>query len=146
MKPKKAVGRDVPKEDSMASICPFCWSRNIKRVGPRSGGDAGGTERNLMECEDCEKWFWAGSKEEVSTLFSNCETAILHPGRCYPEVLGVALSGASGFPRRRWAEFNHLCSLCPNGRYVPCPGVFRGQRNAFPVPVRRNGYAQTKGG
>ena len=106
----------------MAKICPFCLGENVKNVGSRSRDGGAGTEGHLMECEDCEKWYWAESDEEAATLFSNCETALLHPMRCYPEVLDVVLSGGDGIPRRHWAEFNHVCAECPNGRYVPPSG------------------------
>jgi len=73
----------------------------------------------IMECEDCEKWYWAGQRVEVPALFKHCETTILHPHLCYEEVRETVLAAGAGFPRRRLAEFNHLCAECPNGRFLP---------------------------
>jgi hypothetical protein len=139
-----AIGRDVLKEDPMSEICPFCWSKNVKRVGPRPKNGASRADRNLLECQDCEKWFWAGTEEEVPTLFLSCQTAYLHPRKCYPEVLEVALSGGSGFPKRRWAEFNHLCADCPNGRYVQNQCVFQSPEAPSETAQRRIGLTQSK--
>ncbi len=97
----------------MPRRCPFCWSGNVRP----SGGAAG--FRPLAECGDCEKWFWCDSGEEVPRLFTLCATALTRPGRCDETIRGVLNSGGSGFPRRRAAEFNHLCSECRHARFLP---------------------------
>lgn len=102
----------------MDGRCPFCWNRNICRVGPLNGSPASGSTRWLMECGDCEKWFWGDSGEEVSRLFDICETSMINPGRCYEEVREILNSGGNGFPRRRVAEFNRVCSDCLNARFM----------------------------
>jgi hypothetical protein len=105
----------------MGEFCPFCWGRNVKPVGahPRPGWPA--ANGRIWECEDCEKWYWADRREEAPALFMLCETTILHPQRCYPEIRDVRESETAGFLRRRQAEFNHLCSGCPHGRFLPEP-------------------------
>jgi len=105
----------------MEERCPFCWGRNIKRIRPLDKDGPSGTNGHFMECADCEKWYWAKDGVEAPALFMHCETTILHPQRCYDEVREIVLSAGNGFPRRRLAEFNHLCAGCPNGRFVPNP-------------------------
>lgn len=104
----------------MDTRCPFCWNRNVARVGspPRRAGAEGG--RRLMECRDCEKWYWEGTGREVPRLFEICASAVIDPARCCGEIREVVNSGGIEWPRRRAAEFNWLCSECPQGRFVPC--------------------------
>jgi len=102
----------------MEGRCPFCWNRNISRVGPLKAGPASGPARSLMECGDCEKWFWGDSGEEVARLFAICETSMINPGQCYEEIREILNSGGNGFPRRRVAEFNRVCSDCLNARFM----------------------------
>jgi len=71
-----------------------------------------------MECGDCEKWYWADSGEEVLRLFEICAASMIDPQNCLEEVRGVLNSGGSGFPRRRTAEFNRLCSDCLSARFA----------------------------
>ncbi len=92
--------------------CPFCWSRNVSPVGQPF------SSRRLIECGDCEKWYWADSGEEVVRLFEICSTSMIEPRSCLEEVREVLNSGGTGFPRRRTAEFNRLCSDCLNGRFA----------------------------
>jgi hypothetical protein len=100
-------------------ICPFCWSRNVIPVGHRGTGLGGPfVSRSLMECADCEKWYWADSGEEVVRLFEICSTSMIDPKSCLEDVREVLNSGGSCFPRRRTAEFNRLCSDCLNARFV----------------------------
>lgn len=102
----------------MDARCPFCWSRHIDVVGPATGGRAAGGSRRLMECGECEKWFWADSGEEVVRLFDICATSLVNPGRCDGEIREILNSGGNGFPRRRLAEFNRVCSACLNARFI----------------------------
>lgn len=100
--------------------CPFCWSHNIAQVGrPVSSRRLHPASRRLMECKDCEKWFWADSGEEVVKLFEICLTSVIDPKCCLEEVREVLNSGGTGFPRRRTGEFNRLCSDCLTGRFIP---------------------------
>jgi hypothetical protein len=69
-----------------------------------------------MECPECEKWYWADSGEEVVRLFEICSTSMIDPKSCLEDVREVLNSGGTGFPRRRTAEFNRLCSDCLNAR------------------------------
>jgi len=100
----------------MDRMCPFCWNRNVNPVGGRLAGPA--ASRNLMECGDCEKWYWADTGEEVARLFEICTTSMVDPGSCLDDIREILNSGGSGFPRRRTAEFNRLCSDCLSSRFV----------------------------
>jgi len=71
-----------------------------------------------MQCEDCEKWYWADTGEEVVRLFEICSTSMIEPRSCLEEVREVLNSGGTGFPRRRTAEFNQLCGECMNARFA----------------------------
>jgi len=51
-------------------------------------------------------------------LFRYCLTSRLQPERCYDEIRAIVLSAGRGFPKRRLAEFNHLCAECPSGRFL----------------------------
>ena len=103
----------------MDGRCPFCWSRNVTSVGQPGAGQGGPfASRRLMECAECEKWFWADTGEEVVRLFEICSTSMIDPKSCLEDVREVLNSGGSGFPRRRTAEFNRLCSDCLNARFV----------------------------
>ncbi|MGB8959392.1 MAG: hypothetical protein WCC00_10350 [Candidatus Aminicenantales bacterium] len=103
----------------MDGKCPFCWSRNVTAVGQPGAGQGGPfAARRLMECAECEKWYWADSGEEVVRLFEICSTSMIDPKSCLEDVREVLNSGGSGFPRRRTAEFNRLCSDCLNARFV----------------------------
>ncbi len=101
----------------MAGRCPFCWDRSVSPVRPPVTRSSGGFERRLMECRHCEKWYWGGSEEEIMRLFEICATSVVSPGRCYAEIREAVNSGGTTFPRCRTAEFNWLCSRCPNGRF-----------------------------
>lgn len=112
----------------MEARCPFCWNRNVSRVGPPLRRPGAGGARHLMECLDCEKWYWEGTGTEVPRLFEICATAVVNPGRCCGEIREVVNSGGVRWPRRRAAEFNWLCGECPDGRFMACragddPGV-----------------------
>ena len=103
----------------MDGRCPFCWNRNVVPVGqPRTGPGGPCATRRLMECADCEKWYWADSGEEVVRLFEICSTSVVDPRSCLEDVREILNSGGTGFPRRRTAEFNRLCSDCLNARFV----------------------------
>ena len=103
----------------MDGRCPFCWNRNVTPVAQPAAGKGGPlASRRLMECAECEKWFWADSGEEVVRLFEICSTSMIDPKRCLEDVREVLNSGGTGFPRRRTAEFNRLCCDCLNARFV----------------------------
>jgi len=102
----------------MAGHCPFCLSRRISQVGRPAAIRAASNGTSLMECGECEKWFWAGSGREVVRLFEICTTALVDPGPCIEEIREALNSGGNGFPRRRAAEFNRVCSDCLNGRFL----------------------------
>jgi hypothetical protein len=90
----------------------------VTPVGPyRSAGGGSGSHR-LFECGDCEKWYWTDTGEEVARLFEICATSMIDPRSCLEDVREVLNSGGTGFPRRRTAEFNRLCSDCMKGRFA----------------------------
>jgi ribosomal protein S27E len=95
----------------MNAKCPFCWDRNTVRIA------AG----RIIACEDCERWYWADSGQEIARLCEICATPLIEPQRCFEDVRELLSSGGTAFPRQRTAEFNRLCSLCPNGRFGAGP-------------------------
>jgi hypothetical protein len=101
----------------MDIMCPFCWNRNVSPVGGFRNARPFAS-RGLMECGDCEKWYWADTGEEVVRLFEICSTSLIDPRSCLEDIREILNSGGTGFPRRRTAEFNRLCSDCLNGRFV----------------------------
>ncbi len=102
----------------MEARCPFCWDRNVNPVGAAARRPGNGHARRLMECRDCEKWYWEGTGREVPRLFEVCATAVVDPARCCGEIRDVVNSGGVEWPRRRAAEFNWLCGECPNARFL----------------------------
>lgn len=105
----------------MGERCPFCWGQKVKPVGARSQDRKSAAIGQVIECEECEKWYWADREEEAPALFMHCETPILQPQGCYEEIRSVLKSEETIHLRRRLAEFNHLCSECPNGRFLAGP-------------------------
>lgn len=106
----------------MNGRCPFCLDRNVSRIDESPRGSMRGNAANrLMVCDDCERWFWADTGREVVRLCEICTTPLTDPERCFGDVRELLGSGGSVFPRQRTAEFNRICSLCPNGRFAPGP-------------------------
>jgi hypothetical protein len=105
----------------MGSYCPFCLGARVKVVGGQAKARSAEFKGTLMECEECEKWYWADREKEAAALFRHCQTPSINPGRCYQEVRDVVLSPGLGSVRMRLAEFNHLCAECPNARFRPGP-------------------------
>ncbi len=103
----------------MYRSCPFCWNPNVSRVGETALGHRPNLPGRLMECGECERWFWAETGEEIVRLSDICTTAIVNPGRCLPEVRMILNPGGNGVPRYRIGEFNRLCGDCMNGRFPP---------------------------
>lgn len=101
----------------MNRSCPFCWNPQISRVGETASGRTPSLPGRLMECGECERWFWAETGEEVVRLSEICTTALVNPGRCLSEIREVLNSGGHGVPRYRLGEFNRLCSDCLSGRF-----------------------------
>ncbi len=94
----------------MKRQCPFCWSDRVRSVRSTAGERTAPADRFLLECLDCEKWFWANSGEEIPRLYEVCETAVLNPVRCFPELREAVLW--DDLSPSRQAEFNFLCSQC----------------------------------
>lgn len=103
----------------MKGRCPFCWDRNVSRVGESAAGpNSARASTWLMECDHCEKWFWADSGEEVPRLFEVCSTAWIAPFQCFDEIRNLLYGEEKAFPRWRAAEFNTICGDCQNARFV----------------------------
>jgi hypothetical protein len=90
----------------------------VSRIGRGRLGGGASADGHLLECGDCERWFWAETGEEVPKLFEVCATAMVRPERCLAEIREVLNSGGNGFPRYRTGEYNRLCGDCPNGRFL----------------------------
>jgi hypothetical protein len=89
----------------------------VRPVGLTAAGGSGPGRSGLLECPDCEKWFWAHSGEEVPLLYEVCETAARDPDACFPDLREAVLwAGLS--PSRR-AEFNFLCAQCRSRSFRP---------------------------
>ncbi len=100
----------------MAKQCPFCWDTHITKVArvPLNGT---GRARVLLECGDCEKWYWEDSAEEVRKLAGLCLNRVGEPARCRDVVIHPA--GLSRFwsPKTKVREFNHICSECERKQF-----------------------------
>ena len=103
----------------MNRSCPFCWNPQISRVGETASGRGPSLPGRLMECGECERWFWAETGEEVVRLSEICTTALVDPARCLSEIRETLNAGGRGVPRYRLGEFNRLCSDCLSGRFAP---------------------------
>jgi hypothetical protein len=101
----------------MDGRCPFCWNTNVSAVSRNHEGRRRSFGGELMECRDCEKWFWAETGEEVPRLFEICVTCLINPKSCLEEVRDLLNSGGNAFPRYRTGEFNRLCSDCLSGAF-----------------------------
>ena len=115
---RNKTDRENSMEGRMDALCPFCLGSQVKPVGHPRARMAGETGC-LMECEECEKWYWADRAEEAPALFKHCQTTVIHPQRCYAEIREIVQAAGASFLRRRLAEFNHLCSECPHGLFLP---------------------------
>lgn len=103
----------------MDGRCPFCWDENVSLVGRAAASPRSMIWGRLMECGDCEKWYWADTGKEVDRLFEICATSVIQPDRCLEEVREILNSGGNGFSRRRTGEFNAICSDCLNACFIP---------------------------
>lgn len=92
--------------------CLFCWDRNL-RVFSQAPLSAHSASRRLVVCQDCERCYWEDSGEEIVCLAHICETRIIHPENCDPDIRTFRPE-QSFSPRLKFLEFNHLCSVCPN--------------------------------
>lgn len=101
----------------MKRQCPFCWGAGLRTHRPSAGGSGWAPAFFLLECPECEKWFWAHSGEEVPLLYEICETAARNPGSCLPE-LREAVLWAGPSPSRQ-TEFNFLCIHCRHRSFRP---------------------------
>jgi len=100
----------------MVRQCPFCWDLRTRKVA-RVPLDGTGRVRVLLECPDCEKWYWEDSAEEVLDLPGLCANRNRDLDRC-PES-GVETGRLERFwsPKTKVREFNHICSECSRKRF-----------------------------
>jgi len=101
----------------MNGRCPFCWDKNTKKIAEVAMNSTGRT-RILMECPDCEKWYWEDNGEEVHELAELCFTLTLEPEVCEEIILHPIRAGYFSSPRTKIIEFNHICAGCRNKRFV----------------------------
>jgi hypothetical protein len=100
----------------MVRQCPFCWDLNTQKVA-KVPLDGTGRTRVLLECPDCEKWYWEDSAEEVGDLSGLCRNLNRELARC-PEVgFQPGESGRFWSPKTKVREFNHICSECSRKRF-----------------------------
>jgi hypothetical protein len=92
--------------------CPFCWGHNVKEIA--SAGGNGQAVDHMILCEECERWFWADTQEEVLDLAALCSTLICEPDKCIEEVIHPLHSGYLTYPAQKEVELNLLCSECPH--------------------------------
>jgi len=121
----------------MRHECPFCWSHNVREVSAAAGN--GQAADRLMLCMDCERWYWAGTREEVLDLAGLCYTIIREPEKCIEDVLYPLRSGYLTYPAQKAVELNLLCSDCPH-RCFFLPGKPRS------VSIRKGAPAQQGSG
>ncbi len=98
-------------------ICPFCWGKNILLIDKEIVSGSKKT-RSLMECVECEKFYWDGTEVEVINLSEKCKTKIYEPKKCYEDVKNPLRSGFLTYPKQKVKEFNQICSVCPNRKFV----------------------------
>lgn len=98
-------------------ICPFCWGKNILLIHNVSLNGSERT-RSLMECFECEKFYWNGTEEEIINLSEICKTKNLEPTKCYEDVKNPLRSGFLTYPKQKVIELNLICSECPNRQFT----------------------------
>ena len=96
--------------------CPFCWERRVRTISGAEEKFPGHAGRKLMLCETCETWFWSDNGQPVEELCRACITPRIAPALCLIDVRR-ALASRGGWPKRRTAELNFLCSDCPHRRF-----------------------------
>jgi len=100
----------------MARQCPYCWDQNVTQMAevPLNGT---GRTRVLLECSDCEKWYWEDSAEEVRELAGLCLNLVREPSRCGKVTVRPRKAGRFWSPESKIREFNHICSECSRKRF-----------------------------
>jgi hypothetical protein len=100
----------------MEKKCPFCWGQKIRKVVEVALNGTGQT-RNLLECMECEKWFWDDSGEEIFELAELCQTMMAEPTKCTDVIIHPIRAGYFRSPKTKIKEFNHICSECSYKRF-----------------------------
>jgi hypothetical protein len=101
----------------MDNECPFCWGKNTREIAKVISNGKGQT-KNLLECLECEKWFWKDSRDEVFELAELCQTMMRQPIKCTDVIIHPIRVGYFRSPKTKIKEFNHICSECPHKRFV----------------------------
>jgi hypothetical protein len=102
----------------MDNRCPFCWGKNTRNIA-KVVTNGNGQIRNLLECLECEKWFWQDSGEEIFELAELCLTLQKDPMKCTDVIIHPIRAGYFNSPRTKIKEFNHICSECSFKRFSP---------------------------
>lgn len=97
--------------------CPFCWGENIIPINNVNANDSNRT-RDLMECIECERFYWEETGAEVINLSEICKTISSEPRKCYQDVKDPHRSGFLTYPKQKIKELNQLCSTCPNRQFI----------------------------
>jgi hypothetical protein len=98
------------------AICPFCLGENITFID-FVGGNRIKNSRTLMECTECEKFYWDDDGKEVKHLFDSCETILLNPKKCDENVRKGHTNGKANYDRRKIEEFDLLCGSCSHRKF-----------------------------
>jgi hypothetical protein len=98
------------------AMCPFCLGENIKFIDfVRVDGLE--NSRPLMECNECEKFFWNDDGKEIKHLSESCATLLMSPEKCYEEVRIASMAGIINYDKRKTEEFDLLCGSCSHRKF-----------------------------
>lgn len=96
--------------------CPFCFGKNIKFIDFVKGNSIENS-KSLMECTDCEKFYWNDDGKEVKNLSGSCETILMDPEKCDGDVKKVHTNGKVRYDRRKIEEFDLVCGSCSHRKF-----------------------------
>ncbi len=98
------------------AICPFCLGENITFIDFVKG-NYNENSRPLMECTDCEKFYWYDDGKEIKHLAGFCETILMNPDNCDEDVRKGHTKGKANYDRRKIEEFDLLCGSCSHRKF-----------------------------
>ncbi|MDH5468446.1 MAG: hypothetical protein OEY25_13600 [Candidatus Aminicenantes bacterium] len=96
--------------------CPFCFGENIKFIDFVRGNGIENS-RPLMECTECEKFYWDDDGKEIKHLSGSCETILMDPEKCDEDVRKGHTNGKAHYDRRKIEEFDLLCGSCSHRKF-----------------------------
>lgn len=98
------------------AICPFCLGENITFIDFVKANNIENS-RPLMECIDCEKFYWNDDGKEIKHLSGSCETILMNPAKCDEDVRKGHTNGKANYDRRKIEEFDLLCGSCSHRKF-----------------------------